>query len=694
MKFESKHVRPHRARRRWSFHVETLEQRALLSASAETFNLPSLEPLIVLAREGHDTAPAAIDEVLTSLASQLTSGPLADLQSGTVDGNGFISEVQSMESSYEQELNGALLPEFPNVDTLLILQGQRIVADETALNQQHAVGLLSSSDFTSQAQAAINSLTDGPLHSLSTPLSGYATGTQTFESNLSAIAAGLTASTAITPAQASATMLAETVAYQADIHAAAQVIHPNVSNIVDQAVSGLISTADSIATDSSASDAATQITSAISTFDAAVLDTTGIFGPSGAIAISLATGRGFAPRTTDYRASSSLTNVSGTASDGTATLTATLTNSSGQAISGVSVSFTLDGAFAGVAETDSSGVATLTSVPTSDAAGTDTNGVFAFSAGTINDKSSTATGDLTVSSSLTATSLTAVSGTGATGGTDTYTSTLTNSSTSAGISGETITFTVNGTSVGTATTNSSGVATLSGVANTEAAGTYTVDAKFAGNTTNSGSSGSGTLTVVQGTATSVTAVSGSGATGGTDTYTATLTNSSTSAGISGETITFTVNGTSVGTATTNSSGVATLSGVANTEAAGTYTVDAKFAGDTTNSSSSGSGTLTVVQGTATSVTAVSGGATSGGTATLTATLTNSSTSAGIPNETVSFTLNGTPVGTTTTDSNGVATLMGVANTEPSGTYPNAVVANFAGDSTYSSSSGTGTLTVT
>lgn len=166
--------------------------------AAETFTGPSLTDLIVLAREGQDTAPAAIVRMLDSLESQLTSGPLADLESGTVSGNEFVTEVQSMESSYEQAVDTALFPQFPNVDTLLVLQGQRIVADESALNQENAVGLLTSSDFASQAQAAINSLTGGPLYSLNTPLSGYASATQTFEGNLSNIAAGLTASVPIT----------------------------------------------------------------------------------------------------------------------------------------------------------------------------------------------------------------------------------------------------------------------------------------------------------------------------------------------------------------------------------------------------------------------------------------------------------------------------------------------------------------
>ena len=147
-------LRKNRQRRRVGqgrvFRIEALEDRALLAASAETFTGPSLNDLIVLAQQGENTAPAAIDRVVEALATQLTSGPLTDLTDGAVDGNGFVTEVQSLEASYAQYVDQTLLPEFPNVDTLLQLEGQRIVADETALNQQSSVGLLSSSDFAAR----------------------------------------------------------------------------------------------------------------------------------------------------------------------------------------------------------------------------------------------------------------------------------------------------------------------------------------------------------------------------------------------------------------------------------------------------------------------------------------------------------------------------------------------------------------
>jgi len=86
--------------------------------------------------------------------------------------------------------------------------------------------------------------------------------------------------------------------------------------------------------------------------------------------------------------------------------------------------------------------------------------------------------------------------------------------------------------------------------------------------------------------------------GGTTTLSATLTQTSGGTAVSGKSISFTLNGNSVGSAVTNASGVATLSGAtlaginATTYPTG---VGASFAGDSGFASSSGSATLTVNQ---------------------------------------------------------------------------------------------------
>jgi uncharacterized repeat protein (TIGR01451 family) len=99
-----------------------------------------------------------------------------------------------------------------------------------------------------------------------------------------------------------------------------------------------------------------------------------------------------------------------------------------------------------------------------------------------------------------------------------------------------------------------------------------------------------------------------------------------------------------------------------------------------------------VQPLATAISAVSGSGTYGSTATLTATLTEG----GFPvaGKSIDFTLNGNGVGNATTDASGVATLSGVSLTGiNAGSYPTAVGASFAGDTSYLASNGSGPLNV-
>jgi hypothetical protein len=82
----------------------------------------------------------------------------------------------------------------------------------------------------------------------------------------------------------------------------------------------------------------------------------------------------------------------------------------------------------------------------------------------------------------------------------------------------------------------------------------------------------------------------------------------------------------------------------------------------------------------------------GGSTNLSATLTNNGTP--VANESVSFTLNGSGVGSAKTDSSGVATLLGVSLTGIApGSYPAGVGASFGGHTGLDTSSGSAALTV-
>jgi Domain of unknown function DUF11/MBG domain (YGX type)/Ubiquitin-activating enzyme E1 FCCH domain/Lactonase, 7-bladed beta-propeller len=83
----------------------------------------------------------------------------------------------------------------------------------------------------------------------------------------------------------------------------------------------------------------------------------------------------------------------------------------------------------------------------------------------------------------------------------------------------------------------------------------------------------------------------------------------------------------------------------------------------------------------------------GGLAILTATLRKSTNSATVAGELVSFSLNGTPVGTSVTNGVGQAILTINVAGVPLGSYPGAISASFAGDALFGASSGSSSLTV-
>ena len=246
--------------------------------------------------------------------------------------------------------------------------------------------------------------------------------------------------------------------------------------------------------------------------------------------------------------------------------------------------------------TNSSGVATLTGVATTAGVGTDTGGVVASFAGDANAATS-GTGNLVVSKAATA--LSQVFGNADFGGTAKLSATLKSSVTGLAIEGETVSFTLNNVAVGTAVTNSFGIATVPGAPTSAGVGTDAgaVVASFAGDTNFITSSGTGDLTVVQAQPACSRKRLGSADFGGTATLSATLTSTVTSLGIANETVTFTLNGVDVGTAITNNLGIATLPGVANSLPPGVHTgvVGVTFAGDTNYESSVGTGDLTVAQ---------------------------------------------------------------------------------------------------
>ncbi len=209
---------------------------------------------------------------------------------------------------------------------------------------------------------------------------------------------------------------------------------------------------------------------------------------------------------------------------------------------------------------------------------------------TTTDIAATATlSDVTVCySNPASTTLAVAPATGTYGGTVNLSATLTAGA--AGVSGKSISFTLNGNSVGSATTDGSGVASLSNVSLAGInAGTYPtgVGASFAGDVDYIAAGGTAALTVNQATTTTaLTSDVNPSTLGQTVTFTATVTSAG---GTPTGAVNFKEGASTLGSGTLNGSGVATFS--TSTLAGGSHDITAEYVGDT-NFGGSTSDTLT------------------------------------------------------------------------------------------------------
>ncbi len=283
------------------------------------------------------------------------------------------------------------------------------------------------------------------------------------------------------------------------------------------------------------------------------------------------------------------------------TFTAKVQDNNGKPIASQSVTFTvLSGPNAGktgTATTDASGDATFTYTSTLASTVPDTVQV-SFTDPNCNPVNATSNqATVTWTGSLAPTTLSVSPATADFADATTVSAVLINSTTSAPVSGKSVTFTLNKTETCTGTTDGTGTASCS-ITPGEAAGTYTLASSFAGDSGLESSTGSANFVVTL----EQTALSYTGPTAATNgqpvTLSGALTTDDPSPGtaLSGKTVTFTL-GTG-GTAqtcsgTTDSSGTAscTISSVSQT--AGTVSVAAGFAGDTFYLPASASSTLSL-----------------------------------------------------------------------------------------------------
>ncbi len=248
------------------------------------------------------------------------------------------------------------------------------------------------------------------------------------------------------------------------------------------------------------------------------------------------------------------------------------------------------------------------------------------------------------------------------------------------LTGKNVTFSVNGTLVGSALTDSFGIATLPYTI-TQGAGIYPIFAQFTGDTIYLSKNATNNLTV-NFTPTNMSVTPVTGYYGDLVNLTANLTDSLHGVPVVGRNVTFSVNGTPVGSALTDASGLATLGyNVALTM--GSYQILAAFAGDTVFSGSSNNSNLIVNQiPTNLIISPISGYY--GYLVNLTATLTDLHNNITVAGKNVSFSFDGTVIGSALTNASGIAALDNVLITP--GVLQ--VMAEFSGDAVYAGSTGT------
>ena len=272
----------------------------------------------------------------------------------------------------------------------------------------------------------------------------------------------------------------------------------------------------------------------------------------------------------------------------TVNLYAQLDTTGGVALTGKTITFSIDGTPVAGGPTNNGGVRiTAYTLPANLTLGGHT--LTAAFSGDSADAPASGTATLTVVVPATKVAVSAIIG--AAGQSVTLRASLHRVVGGAAVSGETVTFSVDGIAVGTGVTSASGLATLAyAIPAGDTIGAHPITVSFAGDSSYSASSGTNTLTVKNATALSVSAVSGPRGT--SVTLSATLTAGGAAA--SGQPVTFKVDGMVVGTAATDGSGVASVPyAIPATAKLGSHRLTASFAGDAADSAASGVGTLTV-----------------------------------------------------------------------------------------------------
>jgi uncharacterized repeat protein (TIGR03803 family) len=278
----------------------------------------------------------------------------------------------------------------------------------------------------------------------------------------------------------------------------------------------------------------------------------------------------------------------------------------------------------------------------------------------------------------------------------TLSATLNETDTDAPLANQTLSFSIGGSTVGTATTNSSGLATLRAtLPSTLSAGPNTLTVSFAGSATQRPSQDTSTVTVSAATTYILVTSYGSAAqpieVGTVISPVRANLESNNGGTLAGYTITYKMNGATIGTAVTASTNIASLASytIPDTLPLGANTLTATFAGTTAVSGSTGTATY-YIGSTGTKLNPVNRSGSKGSLIALAVTLKRNSDGAILAGKTVSFTFNGHTY-TATTTASGIATAF-VTLPSTKGTYTYGTA--FAGTTYYRATSTSAKITVT
>jgi len=347
--------------------------------------------------------------------------------------------------------------------------------------------------------------------------------------------------------------------------------------------------------------------------------------------------------------------VSGYKDDGV-NFTATLRDSDGNPLNGKNVVFYINGVSIGSVSTDINGVATLVYILTQSSGSYTTMAMFLQDANYLACNSSSS-----LQVNLKPTSITTNPVIGYKGDKVNLTATLKDNNNN-NLSGKTINFYINGTLVGTGTTNTDGLASYSYTL-TQTSGNYIFMAVFEQNGAFETSNSTNYL-LVNLIPTQIAINTVTGRNGDNVNLTASLTDTHNSLVLAGRQIIFYINGVKIGSGITNSNGLASF-GYIITQNTGTCIITAVYSGDAFYAASNNTGNLQVNL-TPTSITTNPVIGYKGDKINLTATLKDNNNN-NLSGKTINFYINGTLVGTGTTNTDGTANYQ-YSLTKPNGIY--------------------------